>query len=78
MWLSQTHPGISQTQRIRFSLNFYTDSLCDLEEAIGLCQACFFLFFFFFNYESMKTHLQEAWKIQIKVAYSSTKYYNNF
>ena len=30
----------------------------------------------FLNYESMITHLQEAWKIQNKVTYSSTIYYN--
>ena len=34
--------------------------------------------FIFFNYESMMTHLQETWKIQNKVTYSSTIYYNYF
>ena len=30
------------------------------------------------NYENMITHLQETWKIQNKVTYSSTIYYNYF
>ena len=30
----------------------------------------FFSFFFFFNYGSVLTHLQETWKIQSKVTYS--------
>jgi len=30
----------------------------------------------FLNYEKMITHLQETWKIQNKVTYSSTVYYN--
>ena len=34
--------------------------------------------FIFLNYESMMTHLQETWKIQNKVTYSSTIYYNCF
>ena len=34
--------------------------------------------YYFLNYESMLTHLQETWKIQKKVTYSSTKYYNYF
>ena len=34
--------------------------------------------FLFSNYESMITHLQETWKIQFKVTYSSTIYYNYF
>ena len=34
--------------------------------------------FMFLNYESMMTHLQETWKIQNKVTYSSTIYYNYF
>ena len=34
------------------------------------------LILIFLNYESMTTHLQEAWKIQNKVTYSSTIYYN--
>ena len=33
-------------------------------------------FFFFFNYESTITPLQETWKIQNKVTYSSTISYN--
>ena len=39
---------------------------------------CSFFFFSFLNYESMITHLQEMWKIQNKVTYSSTTYYNYF
>ena len=35
-----------------------------------------FLFYFFFNCERMITHSQETWKIQSKVAYSSTMYYS--
>ena len=31
---------------------------------------------YFLNYESIITHLQEAWKIQNRVAYSSTIEYN--
>ena len=38
----------------------------------------FFEFFIFFNYESMMTHLQETGKMQDKVTYSSTSYYNFF
>lgn len=38
---------------------------------------CFSLFYIL-NYESMITHLQGAWKIQIKVMYSFTIYYNQF
>ena len=39
----------------------------------------FFLFLFYFlNYESMITHLQETWKIQNKVTYSSTTGYSYF
>ena len=30
------------------------------------------------NYKSIITHLQETWKIQNKVTYSSTRYYNYF
>ena len=33
---------------------------------------------YFLNSESMITHLQETWKIQNKVTYSSTIYYNYF
>ena len=42
--------------------------------------ACFLFCFslYFLNYESMITHLQKTWKIQNKVAYSSTIYYNYF
>ena len=35
-------------------------------------------FFIFFNYESRITHLQDTWKIQNKVTYSSTIYHNYF
>ena len=41
----------------------------------------FFLFLFYFlNYETAITHLQvqETWKIQNKVIYSSPIYYNDF
>ena len=44
--------------------------------SMDLICACFF--FSFLNYESMITHLQKTWKIQNKVAYSSTIYYNSF
>ena len=38
-----------------------------------------FLFpFYFLNYENMTTHLQDTWKIQKKVTYSPTMYYNYF
>ena len=32
----------------------------------------------FFNYENMITHSQETWKIQNKLTYSFTVYYNYF
>ena len=38
----------------------------------------FFLIFYFLKYGSMTTRLQESWKIQNKVTYSSTIYYNYF
>ena len=38
----------------------------------------FAYFKFFLNYENMIIHLQETWKIQNKVTYSSTIYYNYF
>jgi len=39
----------------------------------------FFLsLFYFLNYESMTTHLQEIWKMQNRVIYSSTVYYSYF
>ena len=39
----------------------------------------FFLsLFYFLNYGSMTTHLQEIWKIQNRVIYSSTVYYSYF
>ena len=34
--------------------------------------------FYPFHYESMITHLQEAWKIQNKVTYSFAVYYSYF
>lgn len=34
--------------------------------------------FYFSNYESMITYLQESWKIYNKVTYSSGLYYNFF
>ena len=50
-----------------------------------LCPISFLLFmypflfpFYFLNYKSTITHLQEPWKIQNKVTYSSTIYYNYF
>ena len=42
------------------------------------CTSLHFFLFLFFNYESMITHLQETWKIQNKVTYSYTIYYNYF
>ena len=36
----------------------------------------FILISIFSNYGCMITHLQETWKIQNKVTYSFTKYYN--
>ena len=36
------------------------------------------LSFYFLNYESMITLLEETWKMQNKVTYSLTIYYNNF
>ena len=49
---------------------------------LALARLSFIPFFFFFliflNYESMITHLQETWKIQNKVTYSSDIYYNYF
>ena len=33
---------------------------------------------YFLNCGSMITHLQETWKIQNKITYSSTIYYNYF
>ena len=40
----------------------------------------FSFLFYFLNYDSMITHLQETWKIQNKITYigSSTVYYNYF
>ena len=38
----------------------------------------YFLVLSFLYYETMITHLQESWKIQNKVTYSSTIYYNDF
>ena len=35
---------------------------------------CLLLYFIFLNYENTITHLQEIWKIQSKVTYSSTIY----
>ena len=34
--------------------------------------------FYFFNYESITTHLKETWKIQNKITASSAIYYNYF
>ena len=46
---------------------------------MGWMENSFFpLLSYFLNYGHMITHLQESWKIQNKVTYSSTMYYNFF
>ena len=67
---SQEHPEVQERlfQTMRFSESgnfvFYFIKL--------------FFHFYSFNYESMITHLQETCKIQNKVNYNSTIYYNYF
>ena len=38
----------------------------------------FLILFYFLNYRSMITHLQETWKTQNKITYGYTIYYNYF
>ena len=45
---------------------------------VVLGQSCSYVSFYFLNSRSMIIHLQEIWKIQNKVTYSFTIYYNYF
>ena len=49
-----------------------------MEEEKATHSNILFFIFIFLDYESMITYLQEVWKIQNKVTYSSTIYYNFF
>ena len=49
-----------------------------MENERGEGEILFFIVIAFFNYGNMITHLQETWKIQNKVAYSTTIYFNSF
>ena len=54
------------------SLHIYPDLTHALDPPL------FFPLFYFLNYESMTTRLQEIWKMQNRVIYSSTVYYSYF
>ena len=58
-----------------FVCNWLSDqSQGKMENERGEGEILFFIVIAFFNYGNMITHLQETWKIQNKVAYSSTIY----
>ena len=81
------HSPINQPGR-NFPSHQLSPLLCRAHRAIQIAKlialSClndtfFLLFLFYFlNYESMTTYIQQTWKTQNKVTYSSTIYYNYF
>ena len=77
MFLRQTFV-LSEDERILYIfLLLRKHGIISRENAKKIYYFVFFLSFYFLNYENMVTHLQETWKTQSKVTYSSTIYYNS-